>query len=359
MEGLPEKLVIALICAIGFCTAEGLAVPVAALLITLCISAVIMLIMQEHSRIAVILIAAGSAICLFYPVALCAVPLLLYDALRLKKWWLILPAVPAVLIPNSALGITQYLVIAVGIAAALLLYHRIGFLTGEVGHLKALRDSVTERNLHLTEQNEKMSQMQDAEIRLATMKERNRIAREIHDNVGHMLTRALLQAGALTVINRDEQMREPLLGLKETLDTAMTSMRESVHTLHDDSIDLKKVIEDSIAAVDSRFTVKLDYDISEHTPGSIRLCMAGVIKEGLSNAVKHSSGDRILMILREHPAFYQLVIEDNGKCSSPIKETGIGLKNMQDRVSGVGGQISFSPSENGFRIFASVPKEKL
>ena len=60
----------------------------------------------------------------------------------------------------------------------------------------------------------------------------------------------------------------------------------------------------------------------------------------------------------EEPA-YQLVIEDNGKCSSPIKETGIGLKNMQDRVSSVGGQISFSPSENGFRIFASVPKEKL
>ena len=72
-----------------------------------------------------------------------------------------------------------------------------------------------------------------------------------------------------------------------------------------------------------------------------------------------TDGDRILMILREHPAFYQLVIEDNGKCSSPIKETGIGLKNMQDRVSSVGGQISFSPSENGFRIFASVPKEKL
>lgn len=358
MDGLSEKLVIALICVIGFCTAAGLAVPVAALLLMLCISAAVMLIMQEHRRIAAALIAGGAALCIFCPVALCALPLLLYDALRLRKWWLILPAVPAVFRMNGALGITQYLVIAAGIAAALLLYHRIGFLTGEVGHLKALRDTVTERNLHLAEQNEKMSQMQDAEIRLATMKERNRIARDIHDNVGHMLTRALLQAGALTVINRDEQLREPLQGLKDTLDTAMTSMRESVHTLHDDSIDLRKVIADSIAAVDSRFTVRLDYDISEHAPGSVKLCMAGVVKEGLSNAVKHSNGDRILMILREHPAFYQLVLEDNGRCSE-IRKTGIGLRNMQDRVSGIGGQISFTPSETGFRIFASVPKEKL
>ncbi len=357
MEGLPEKLVIALICIIGFCTSDGLAVPVAALLAALCISAVIMLIMQEHSKIAAALIAGGAALCILFPVGLCALPLLLYDALRLRKWWLILPAVPAFIAGNSLLGVTQYLVIAAGMGAAFLLHHRIAFLTAEVGHLKALRDSVTEHNLHLEAQNEKMSQMQDAEIRLATMKERNRIARDIHDNVGHILTRALLQAGALTVINRDEQMREPLLGLKETLDTAMTSMRESVHTLHDDSIDLKKVIEDSIAAVDSRFTVKLDYDISEHAPGSLKLCLAGVVKEGLSNAVKHSNGNQIVMILREHPAFYQLVIEDNGTCSR-IRETGIGLKNMQDRVSGVGGQISFTPSENGFRIFASVPKEK-
>jgi len=359
MDGLSEKLVIALICAIGFCTAQSTAEPVALMLLALCLSAAVTLLPRRYRILSAALIAAGAGCCLFFPLLLCALPLLLYDALMLeKRWWLILPAVPALFTAANRLSITQFLTLAVGIAAAALLWLRISRLTQKVGHLTALRDSVTERNLLLAEQNLKMSQMQDNEIRLATMKERNRIARDIHDNVGHMLTRALLQAGALTVINRDEQMKEPLNGLKATLDTAMTSMRESVHTLHDDSIDLKKVIEDSIAAVGGRFDVKLDYDISDRTPGSVKLCIAGVIKEGLSNAVKHSSGDKILIIVREHPAFYQLVMEDNGRCTE-IAETGIGLKNMTDRVKGIGGQISFTPSESGFRIFASVQKEKL
>ncbi|MBQ8921079.1 MAG: sensor histidine kinase [Oscillospiraceae bacterium] len=357
MDGLSEKLVAAMICAVGFCTADSLTAPVALLLLSLCISAAVTLLPKQYSTLSAAMIAADAALSLWFPLAVCGLPLLLYDALTLKKWWLVLPGCPALFIAGKSLLLTQYLAIAVGCAASLLLFRRISRLTGQVSRLTELRDSVTERNLMLAEQNLKMAQMQDAEIHLATMKERNRIAREIHDNVGHMLTRALLQAGALTVINRDEQMREPLIGLKDTLDTAMTSMRESVHTLHDDSIDLRKVIADSIGTVGDRFSVKLDYDISDRVPGSVKLCIAGVIKEGLSNAVKHSAGDRILIVVREHPAFYQLVIEDNGRCTE-IAETGIGLKNMTDRVKGVGGQISFTPSEKGFRIFASLQKEK-
>lgn len=356
MDCLSEKLILALICMLGFCAANSIAAPVAAALIYLCITAAVSLIPNQTIR--AVLIAAGAGLCMLFPVALCAMPLLLYDALCMKKWWLILPAIPAVSFAESEFGEIQYLSIAFGSPAAILLYRRIRGLTVQVRHLTALRDSVTERNIHLADQNMKMAQMQDNEIHLATMKERNRIARDIHDNVGHMLTRALLQAGALTVINRDEQLREPMLDLKKTLDTAMTSMRESVHTLHDDSIDLKKVIEDCISTASERFSVKLDYDISQHAPGSIKLCMAGVVKEGLSNAVKHSSGDRIVIIMREHPAFYQLVIKDNGKCEA-ISETGIGLKNMTDRVKSIGGRISFTPSENGFRIFVSVPKENI
>lgn len=45
-------------------------------------------------------------------------------------------------------------------------------------------------------------------MRLATLNERNRIAREIHDNVGHLLSRSLLQVGALQVVNRDETVRQ-------------------------------------------------------------------------------------------------------------------------------------------------------
>jgi signal transduction histidine kinase len=218
-----------------------------------------------------------------------------------------------------------------------------------------LRDEVAGKNLQLSDQNYKLAQAQDNEIHLATLKERNRIAREIHDNVGHMLTRSLLQSGALLVINKDEQLREPLESLRSTLDSAMTSIRESVHDLHDDSIDLEKVLNDSINTVDSRFTVDLDCDIGANVPGNIKLCIIGIVKEGISNAVKHSTGDRISIVIREHPAFYQLMLKDNGSCSE-IKESGIGLKNMRDRAEALKGVITFTPSEEGFRIFMSIPK---
>ena len=49
------------------------------------------------------------------------------------------------------------------------------------------------------------------------------------------------------------------------------------------------------------------------------------------------------------------MLEDNGKCTE-IKESGIGLKNMSDRAAALNGRITFTPSEEGFKIFMSLPK---
>ena len=255
---------------------------------------------------------------------------------------------PAVLVFGKLgeIKVLQIIMIIAAIAVTVIIYLRVSGLEQTVTKLTLLRDEIAGKNRQLAEQNLRLAQAQDNEIHLATLKERNRIAREIHDNVGHMLTRSLLQSGALLIINKDEQLREPLESLKTTLDSAMTSIRESVHDLHDDSIDLKKVIEDSISDVDSRFSVTLDCDVSESMAGNMKLCMIGVIKEGLSNAVKHSTGDKISIIVREHPGFYQLMLEDNG-CCTEIKESGIGLKNMSDRAAALKGTISFSLSDKG------------
>ena len=57
---------------------------------------------------------------------------------------------------------------------------------------------------------------QDYEINLATLNERNRIARDIHDNVGHLLTRSILQIGALLTIYKDNTIKEGLNSIKDT-----------------------------------------------------------------------------------------------------------------------------------------------
>lgn len=353
MNRLIDKLAILLLCMMSLAMSDSFIEPVIVAITAVTTSAAAQLLTGKAA--ASVIIAACSLACGVYPLFFCMLPIMLYDALWEKKWWLVLPAA-AVLINIGDMRIMQIVMTLAAIAVTVIIYHRVSGLEQTVTKLTLLRDEIAGKNRQLGEQNLRLAQAQDNEIHLATLKERNRIAREIHDNVGHMLTRSLLQSGALIVINKDEQLREPLESLKSTLDSAMTSIRESVHDLHDDSIDLKKVIEDSISSVDSRFTVMLDCDVSEYMAGNVKLCMIGVIKEGLSNAVKHSTGDKISIIVREHPAFYQLMLEDNGSCSE-IKESGIGLKNMRDRVEALKGRISFTPSAEGFKIFVSIPKQ--
>ncbi|WP_294473741.1 sensor histidine kinase [uncultured Ruminococcus sp.] len=351
MERFIDKLAIILICMPGLLSYDGTAAPVAAFLAAVTVSALVQI--NSAKKVSAVLLAAGAGLCAVMPCMICMLPLLLYDALWEKKWWVMLAGLSVFADPPPPMPIVTALAEC---AVTVMIYLRLSKLEKTVGTLKDLRDEVTEVNLRLKQRNEAITRAQDSEIHIATLKERNRIAREIHDNVGHMLTRSLLQAGALSVINKDEAMKEPLESLRMTLDTAMTSIRQSVHGLHDESIDLRRAVDESISSVDGRFTVRLDYDISEKTAGNVKLCLLGIIREGLSNAAKHSNGDRITVSVQEHPAFYRLTIEDNGNCSA-IADTGIGLHNMRDRAETLGGSISFTPSEKGFRIFVSIPKK--
>ncbi|MBR6968688.1 MAG: sensor histidine kinase [Ruminococcus sp.] len=352
MNRIIDKLAILLICLTSLALSDSFTAPVVVALSVIAVSSGIQLLTGTVYASAAIL--GCSLLCGIYPLFFCMLPLLLYDALWEKKWWLIAPGA-LVLLRLKELSAGQLIITLCAMAVAVIIYFRVSGLEDTVRRLTLLRDEIAGKNRQLYEQNLLLAEAQDNEIHLATLRERNRIAREIHDNVGHMLTRSLLQSGALIVINKDEELREPLESLRGTLDSAMTSIRESVHDLHDDSIDLRRVIEDCIGTVDSRFTVTLDCDAGEHMAGEIKLCMIGVVKEGLSNAVKHSNGDKISIVIREHPAFYQLMLEDNGSCSE-IRESGIGLKNMRDRAEALGGRITFTPSEKGFRIFMSVPR---
>lgn len=351
---LLDKLAIILLCSVGFALSDNLAVPVIGLLCLLSVSSLNQLLAGR--KFSFIPLLAYSCSCVFVPQLFCGLPLILYDSLREKKWWSALP-LAGVLLNLSDLKPIQLICTFSFAFTAYVIYQRISTLENNVEHLRSMRDDVTEANLQLGNRNRQLAEAQDNEVRLATLRERNRIAREIHDNVGHMLTRSLLQSGALIVINKDEQLREPLESLRSTLDSAMTSIRQSVHDLHDDSVDLRKIIEDSIKPVQERFTVRFDYDMQDDVPAKIKLCIAGIVKEALSNAVRHSNGDRIMISVREHPAFYQLCIEDNGSSES-ISETGIGLENMRERAENAGGTISFTPSADGFRIFSSIPKNK-
>lgn len=225
------------------------------------------------------------------------------------------------------------------------------------------RDSSTELNVALKERNKELLENQDSQIHIATLSERNRIAREIHDNVGHMLSRCILQMGALMVVHKEEPLHEQLASVNDTLNEAMTSIRKSVHNLHDESIDVKQSIDDILNPLHDQYRISFQYDFSDQVEKEVKYCVINVIKEAVTNIVKHSNATSITIILREQPAFYQLSIADNGKIDQAafddkLYSDGMGLKNMQERVEKLNGIIRIT-SESGFHIFISIPKKTI
>ncbi len=224
------------------------------------------------------------------------------------------------------------------------------------GEYCKMRDDSMERNLMLKEKNQSLLKNQDYEIYTATLKERNRIAREIHDNVGHMLSRAILMVGAMKTVNREKSMEAALEQLEDTLHTAMTNVRESVHDLHDDSVNLQEVLK-SLVEANTFCPVHLIYDMGYIVPKEVKYSFIAIVKEALNNIAKHSEADRADIVVREHPGLYQLIIEDNGRGEQKQQgRKGIGIRNMKDRVSALGGRIQIT-SEKGFRIYITVPKK--
>lgn len=352
LNRLIDKAAVLLLCIAALIGYEDFDVPVIALLVTIALSAI----SQSFSaRVSIVSETIMAVLCFAEPVFCCMIPLMIYDFLRDKQPWFMILSVISVIVYAGSFSTIQIMLLICGAFIAFILWRNTARLEEAEKKLILTRDDSEEVNLLLQQKNKQLRENQDNEIKLATMKERNRIAREIHDNVGHMLTRSILQVGALIIINKDEAQSESLLSLKETLDSAMTSIRNSVHKLHDDSIDLKLAVNDAVKPIRESFNVECDFDFSESMPKKVKLGFLGIIKECLSNAVKHSNGDRIKLSIIEHPGFYKLEVSDNGKCEK-ISDSGIGLSTMRERAEDLGGIINISASEMGFGVVVSIPK---
>ena len=258
-------------------------------------------------------------------------------------------------------GLFYILEVVLLMAFAIMLSYFTEQLLGYQMKLHSMRDASMEHDMLMEQMNHQLIEKQNAQIYNATLKERNRIAREIHDNVGHMITRSILQVGAIGVINTDEKLKAPIADLKSTLDTAMDSMRKSVHDLYDESVDLRQALA-KLKPTDSAFAFSLEYDCEDDVPRDVKYAFIAIAKEAVNNAVKHSNGDEIRIIVREHPAFYQLEIMDNGTTADERRlsgETGdgIGIKNIKERVAAIGGTMRIK-ADDGFMIFVTLMKKK-
>lgn len=302
----------------------------------------------------------------FCPRFLLFTPVVLYGILETGNYILAAASGGLSLFYYTASGPAAVCFIGVGSLIAAIMQYQTGQYILLEEKYRRTRDDGVEKNLLLREKNQSILKNQDYEVYTATLRERNRIAREIHDNVGHMLSRSILMVGAMKVVYGEGNLRGSLNQLEETLNAAMTSIRKSVHDLHDDAVNMKEVLEGLVKEY-TFCQVHLEYDMGYDVPKEIRYGFIAIVKESLHNVMRHSDATQVRIVAREHPGFYQLIVEDNGTVGSggmirkenPAEKrregSGIGIVNMKERVDAFGGHFEIR-TDKGWRIYITVPK---
>jgi signal transduction histidine kinase len=320
-------------------------------IIVVILSALLSYVENERLNLAAILVFA--AVSCFYPIFLFFIPVVCYDVFMTRyQAGTAAAAVPVIVAyPGVPLQFLALIVLFIGLSW--LVRRRTALLGKNRREYIALRDTAKELSLSLESKNKELMDKQDYEIRLATLGERNRIARDIHDSVGHVLSNAILQTGALIATCTDEGEKARLCILKETLVSGMESVRMSVHDLHDESVDLFTEIRSLCESFDFCH-VTLDFDLDSSPDKKVKYTLIAVLKEALSNIIRHSDATSATVALREHPALYQMAVKDNGS-KKDVSGEGIGLKNIAQRVESVGGHVH-TGWDNGFLVFVSIPK---
>ena len=232
-----------------------------------------------------------------------------------------------------------------------------------VGEEKA-RKEVERLVSELQETNRRLSEFSIKAEELAIMKERNRLAREIHDGLGHYLTtiNIQIQAALATLEKKPERSRELLAKAGSLSQEALSDVRNSVATLRapmDESLPLEIIIRDVLKScectgVETNFKILgSERSISE----GLRIALFRTIQEGVNNVQKHAQASNIWVTLDfRQNSQTMLTIRDDGKGSNHL-EGGFGLLGLQERARLLNGslEIQTAPGE-GFAINLVVPE---
>lgn len=207
----------------------------------------------------------------------------------------------------------------------------------------------------------------------ATLQERNRIAREIHDALGHTLTaqRIQLESARLFLPPDAEKARSFLQEAEQLGSRSLQEVRRSISTLRSDPLqgqDLKGAIAKALDEFSqtTQISPQVTLHLSQPLPGEINTALYRIVQESLTNICKHSQATQVSLCLEErrdavHPPSIRLQIEDNGQGFEPEQNTtGFGLQGMRERTAALGGQLILtSQPGQGCRITVTIPLPRL
>jgi signal transduction histidine kinase len=205
------------------------------------------------------------------------------------------------------------------------------------------------------------------QAQLAVADERSRIARELHDVVGHSVSVMTVQASAARRLLKphQEKEREALLVVEQTGREALAEMRRMVGVLRRPEEAPALAPQPSLEHLDRLITHTRELGLPvelrvegtpEPLPASVDLTAYRLVQEGLTNAIKHARAGQAEVVVRYGDGHVELTVTDNGSGDGGGDSGGHGLVGMRERVSIYGGQLEAGPlAAGGYRLHARIP----
>ncbi|MCX5558825.1 sensor histidine kinase [Streptomyces sp. NBC_00038] len=212
----------------------------------------------------------------------------------------------------------------------------------------------------------------DQQSMLAAAAERARIAREMHDIIGHNLSviTGLADGGRYAATKSPERAAQALDAIGTTSRQALAELRRLLDVLRDDPEDLELAPQPSLTDLDhlikgvraAGLPVRTTIHGRASLPPGRQLTVYRVIQEALTNTLKHGGPGSTsqIEISYEDGGAVTVTITDTGRGGTPSTEDGRGLPGMRERTSLYGGTLEAAPGpgpESGWRVHLHLPKE--
>lgn len=230
-----------------------------------------------------------------------------------------------------------------------------------------LYDNLRENEEKLKVANKELEAYANTIEEIAVLRERNRISREIHDNVGHALSTIVIQLGAIEkmcIINKEEAsaMAKNLAGFAKE---SMESVRAAVKAMKPREFDEYEgviTISEMIKNFEKLTGVKVKLRVSDKVwklNSDQTMVIYRIIQEFMSNSIRHGKATEVNVFINFMDTGLRVHLKDNGIGCSSIKP-GNGLSGIKERVEVFGGDVEYYSKEGcGFELIVTMDKVKL
>ena len=235
---------------------------------------------------------------------------------------------------------------------------------------KAENSRIRKLNKQLNQANERLRDYAFELERMAEVRERNRLAREIHDTLGHTLTGIIMgsDAGLALFDAAPEEAKKRIQVVAQAARDGLNDVRRSINALRPDALEnttLAEALETMISNFKATTSAEVFYD---QQAGPLVFAqdeedtLYRVLQESMTNAVRHGHATEIHISLTRRDNLLTIDVRDNGLGGGEDVREGFGLRHMRERLELLGGSLTFGnretleeDGERGFYILVSLP----